>query len=1026
MLTRTSAVSTLNRLLLHDISGSLQISTKHLILSLRKITHTVSNMLVPQIRNVFNDIVKSEEDKRLYRGLELSNGLKVLLISDPKTDKSSAALDVHIGHMSDPNEIPGLAHFCEHMLFLGTTKYPVENEYNKYLSEHSGNSNAFTTVDHTNYYFDVAPEHLEGVLDRFAQFFLSPLFTESATEREINAVNSEHEKNIQIDLWRLNQLERSTSNPKHAYNKFGTGNKKTLDENPRKNGINIREKLLKFHYDWYSANIMAFALLGKESLDELQVLATNLFSGVINKNVQTPEWKDHPFSDDCLKKRAFVMPVKDIRNLNISFPIPDLQPYYKTNPGSYLGHLIGHEGPGSLLSELKAKGWVNTLIGGQKSGAKGFGFFIVNVDLTEDGIEHVDDIVTHLFQYLNMLRHNGPQEWFFREFADINKITFRFKDKEKPQTYTCTLAGLLHMYPMEEVLCGAYLMPDYNPDHINMVLEKLIPEKIRIAVVGKKYQSVVNQTELWYGTEYYIEDIPEETLEKWKNAGFNNNFSLPPRNEFIPTNFELVSQNEEKSPLPQLLKNSPITRLWYKQDDEYLLPKAVLNFEFVSPLAYLDPLHCDMAYMLVQLFRDSLTEYSYAAELAGLGYSLSNTKYGMILYIKGYNDKQHILLGKIMDILTNFEIDPKRFDILKEAYIRGLKNFQAEQPHQHAVYYSSVLLAEHAWTKEELLEATDDLTLDKMHIFIKELLSKIHIEALIHGNISKQKAFELVTIIESKLQQNMKSKPLLPSQLIRDREVQLSNGSSYLFKCTNSVHSSSCIIVYYQSGLQETHLNVVLELFCQIIAEPCFNILRTQEQLGYIVFSGVRRANGAQGIHVVVQSDRNPDYLNERIEAFLLKMKNYMNEMTEDQFQKHREALVCHRLEKPKKMAHRTAKFWTEIASQQYNFDRDNIEVAHLKTLTKNDILEFYDKLIAYDAPLRHKLAVHIISTATSGIENEIKQNVVTPPSDGTPFSPELNEHTVIQNITEFKSSHPLFPLVRPYIDLSNLTKAKL
>lgn len=71
---------------------------------------------------------------------------------------------------------------------------------------------------------------------------------------------------------------------------------------------------------------------------------------------------------------------------------------FPSQPGHYLGHLIGHEGPGSLLSFLKGRGWVNSLVGGQKSGAKGFGFFVVNVDLTEEGIEHVDDIVAAVFQ----------------------------------------------------------------------------------------------------------------------------------------------------------------------------------------------------------------------------------------------------------------------------------------------------------------------------------------------------------------------------------------------------------------------------------------------------------------------------------------------------------------------------------------------------------------------------------------------------------------------------------------------------
>ena len=68
--------------------------------------------------------------------------------------------------------------------------------------------------------------------------------------------------------------------------------------------------------------------------------------------------------------------------------------------------------------------------------------------------------------------------------------------------------------------------------------------------------------------------------------------------------------------------------------------------------------------------------YAYSAELAGIGYSLANTKSGITLAVKGYSDKQQVLLHKIMDKLTKFTVDPNRFNILKEFYARGLKNFQ--------------------------------------------------------------------------------------------------------------------------------------------------------------------------------------------------------------------------------------------------------------------------------------------------------------------------------------------------------------
>ena len=114
-----------------------------------------------------------------------------------------------------------MAHFHEHMLFLGTTKYPGENEFESYLGMCGGSSNAYTDMEDTNNYLSVAPldndndeeeddtddtietnnidtdtnervsAALSGALDRFAQFFISPLFNPSSVERELRAINSE-------------------------------------------------------------------------------------------------------------------------------------------------------------------------------------------------------------------------------------------------------------------------------------------------------------------------------------------------------------------------------------------------------------------------------------------------------------------------------------------------------------------------------------------------------------------------------------------------------------------------------------------------------------------------------------------------------------------------------------------------------------------------------------------------------------------------------------------------------------------
>ena len=102
-----------------------------------------------------SNVIASPNDKRQYRHVQLSNKLDVLLISDPQADKSAASLDVYVGSYQNPKDREGLAHFLEHMLFLGTEQYPEPGEYQTFIAEHGGNHNAGTGLEHTNYFFDI-------------------------------------------------------------------------------------------------------------------------------------------------------------------------------------------------------------------------------------------------------------------------------------------------------------------------------------------------------------------------------------------------------------------------------------------------------------------------------------------------------------------------------------------------------------------------------------------------------------------------------------------------------------------------------------------------------------------------------------------------------------------------------------------------------------------------------------------------------------------------------------------------------
>ena len=139
------------------------------------LTFSASTLPIVDWSNI--DIMKPPLDDRDYKAYILDNGLKAVLCSDPTTNEAGACMDVHVGACSDPAKVRGLAHFNEHMLFLGTKEYPREDSFEGFLSSNGGSSNAYTASEDTVYHFTLQGEEkfLEG-LKRFGAFFTSPLF----------------------------------------------------------------------------------------------------------------------------------------------------------------------------------------------------------------------------------------------------------------------------------------------------------------------------------------------------------------------------------------------------------------------------------------------------------------------------------------------------------------------------------------------------------------------------------------------------------------------------------------------------------------------------------------------------------------------------------------------------------------------------------------------------------------------------------------------------------------------------------
>lgn len=208
---------------------------------------------------------QSPSDKKEYRSFTLPTGLEVLLVSthaltlsrggDVKTAKSAAALTVQVGSFADPLEAQGCAHFLEHMVFMGSRKYPKENGYDNYITSHGGACNAMTEGEFTTYLFDIDAEFFPKALDMFAHCFASPLLHEAASDREINAIESEFRLACTSDSTRVDQLLLQAATEGHVVRKFGWGSLESLAVSPRKQGVEIHQILRAFHAKHYHPQV---------------------------------------------------------------------------------------------------------------------------------------------------------------------------------------------------------------------------------------------------------------------------------------------------------------------------------------------------------------------------------------------------------------------------------------------------------------------------------------------------------------------------------------------------------------------------------------------------------------------------------------------------------------------------------------------------------------------------------------------------------------------------------------------------
>lgn len=899
------------------------------------------------------NIVKPKIDTNEYKHIILENKLKVLLIYDKNTDMSAAAMNVNVGYYNDPNDSQGIAHFLEHMLFMGTTKWPKENYYNEFINKSGGSTNAHTLEESTTYYFEVLNKYFFEAINIFSNFFVEPLLSVNAVEREINAINSEYLKNDTIDIVRiLSVLKEVTADKTHPYRNFGFGNKKTLLKD------NIRGVLEDFYNKYYSSNIMDLVVLSNNSIADIETKIIEIFSKIPNKNIEIPcKINNLPFhlSDDkplSLK----VVPIQDMDTLYIFFQIPNMDKYYKYKPVTYLLHLLGYKAKGSLhdiliLGEYSTKVKCNVY-----ESDTSFHLLGIYIELTKKGLENYEYIIDCVMEYINLIKDSEFHGFLLDEMKILNNIAFDYSVIDEKISYVSNLSMNMIKYKINDVIYGDYVIDIENiskiKELVNICLEHIDIKKSIIIISSKTFKHNNNLREKWFDVEYNyinINYININTTLKGIHIGrdIKNNLKLPIRNDFIPYDLKLLQS-----------KNDTLTKLdnniWYKFD-KFNVPKV-----FMDVIMYTDKINKSPTnYLLFDLYLTLFERYNYDklyyARQCETGYAISNDINFMMITFYGFNNNIH----KIIELFTNTflmfidHITQSVFEFAKNECITDLENYIYEPLYVLASerIKNSIYLKE--YSNEELLSAIQDINFTDINEPKKWFYKNCNLKIFIYGNVSDSmvdltKYFDIF---------DNKNNLIINNNKI----VELYNGESqiYIIKSQNPSDNNYLIHLFYEIGciVKQMSGDWISKLLCIyfidiFVKEKFFTQVRTNEQSGYIVKSFIKKFLSDKGyiygLSFLIQSPHiNPPLLRKRIKKFigdmyklLLKLKDSKNE---EKFELYKNNIKLMLGQKLVSQYEEHDFIFNEILSNEYVFDYKKILIENIDLLNIDMLIKFYE-----------------------------------------------------------------------------------
>jgi len=883
-----------------------------------------------------SDIIKPIFDKQNYKYITLNNKIKVLLIENKDITTTGCTLTVNVGFLYDT--INGIAHFLEHMLFMGSKKYPKENEFSEYISSIGGLYNAFTSYDRTAYHFICSAEYFSNVFDIFINFFIEPLFDESSVAREINAVDAEHNKNVGSDMWRLERLiELVGENP---IKKFHTGSKRTLDVK------NIREYLRSFFEKYYSSNIMNIVIVSPEPFEKIEnIIKTAEF--IKNKKV-TPEMFGQLYKTPKLVKFNTISTDKILTIFwNYCYSFDEIL----NNVPNYLLKMLESESYGTLLYILKKNGLIHNSIMFIETKYTGSILLKINFQLTDSGYKKINEIINTLFDYIDKIKKAGITEKYYNQFRNISNYKFLFSDNQNSLDHLVDISILLSMnIPIESILAllsGCFIY-EYDKK-INSLIHKMcdfLTIDNSIILLSSEKDKMMN-----IDKDYNLLYTIYKKEKRCKNKSKKFKVNIPKLNPFVVDKISIKNKLVDNLENLMLKKISNNPEIYFKNHGVLPLPFIMVECFVFSDWFYKDVENNMISKMFVICMAKQLETLLYDLKMSLYNVSFDVYKNMFNILIYGNSEKMNDVIYSLMDKM-NEKIDKKTFEMTKRYVLDELENLKYELAYEKIKYYFNVSFDNTEFSTNEKIQELKYLTYDKINSFMTKLKKFIKptLNIYIQGNIKEKEALSIGKIFTS---------------LFNDTSLEYKNVSTL-----KNVHNKKIIVknenkndsnyaVLYCCPIEQLNYHKVgwkkiiccIDILFDFVNEKFFNELRTKEQLGYIVkcqkISLGNKQYPVKMFGFLIQSpDTSYDELIKHIEKFILSCYESIKNLKDEDIEKNKLGKINELDTKFNANVDEIEFFSNIIVKRIYDFDlKDKLKEIY-KTLTKDDMVSFYEKYI--------------------------------------------------------------------------------